>query len=80
MNGMYIKLLRYFAGQLTQEELAERVGITQSTLSKYEAGVLKVSPEAERIIRQTFIDAGLDESEQIFLLEVMNKQKRKGDN
>ncbi|WP_187443660.1 helix-turn-helix domain-containing protein [Rossellomorea aquimaris] len=79
MNGMFIKLLRHFTEQLTQEALAEKVGISQSTLSKYEAGILKVSPDAERIIRKAFTEMGLDESDQIFLYKVMNNHNQKGD-
>jgi transcriptional regulator with XRE-family HTH domain len=78
MNGMYIKLLRHFAEQMTQEELAEKVGVNHATISRYEAGASKMAPDTEKRIRKAFIDAGLDESEQALLYEVMNKQKRKG--
>ncbi|MGG3912420.1 helix-turn-helix domain-containing protein [Rossellomorea vietnamensis] len=76
---MYIKLLRHFAGQMTQEELSEKAGITQSSLSRYEANISKMAPDTERKIREAFSDSGLDESMQAVLYEVMNKQKRKGD-
>jgi transcriptional regulator with XRE-family HTH domain len=79
MNGMYIKLLRHFAGQMTQEELAEKVGVSHVSISRYEAGVSKMGPDTERKIKEAFSDSGLDESEQALLYEVMNKQKRKGD-
>jgi transcriptional regulator with XRE-family HTH domain len=79
MNGMYIKLLRHFADGMTQEELSEKAGITQSSLSRYEANISRMAPDTERRIRKAFMDVGLDESEQALLHEIMKIKNRKGD-
>ena len=53
---------------LTQEGLAQRIGVTTSTVSKWEQGVRPVSN-----IAKTFIDSILKEAKGIYIDELVNK-------
>lgn len=44
-----IRLLRFMAGEMTQAELGERIGVTRQTVAAIEAG--KYSPSLEAAFR-----------------------------
>jgi len=44
-----IRLLRFMAGEMTQAELGERIGVTRQTIAAIEAG--KYSPTLEAAFR-----------------------------
>ena len=45
----HIRLLRFMAGEMTQAELGEKIGLTQQTVAAIEAG--KYSPTLEAAFR-----------------------------
>jgi len=55
-----IRALRFQAGEMTQGELAERVGVTRQTVNAIEAGKYSPSLEVAFKIAQVF-DASLEE-------------------
>ena len=55
-----IRRLRFEAGEMTQSELAEKIGMTRQTVAAIEAG--KYSPSLEAAFRIAHVfGAGLDE-------------------
>jgi transcriptional regulator with XRE-family HTH domain len=54
LNGTIIALLRYQTG-LSQQEFAEKVGLSFSVLSKVEAGFLPVSKRT-KVIDEEFME------------------------
>jgi putative transcriptional regulator len=55
-----IRRLRFEAGEMTQSELAERIGMTRQTIAAIEAGKYSPSLEAAFRIAQVF-EVRLDE-------------------
>lgn len=55
----HIRRLRFEAGEMTQSELAERIGMTRQTVAAIEAGKYSPSLEAAFRIAQVF-GVGLD--------------------
>jgi len=54
-----IRRLRFFAGEMTQQELAERAGVSRQTIIAIEAGKYSPSPElAFRIARAFGVKIG----------------------
>ena len=49
-----IKTLRFLAGEMTQGELGERIGVTRQTIAAIEAGKYSPSLEAAFRIAQIF--------------------------
>lgn len=49
-----IRLLRFMAGEMTQAELGERIGMTRQTVAAIEAGKYSPSLEAAFRIAQVF--------------------------
>lgn len=58
MDKTLFKILRVFNG-LTQWEVAELVGVTQSTIAKYEIGMLSIPLEIELKIMGISFASGL---------------------
>lgn len=54
-----IRTLRFLAGEMTQAELGERIGVTRQTIAAIEAGKYSPSLEAAFRIAQVF-DKPLD--------------------
>jgi len=55
-----IRLLRFMAGEMTQAELGERIGVTRQTVAAIEAGKYSPTLEAAFRIARVF-DKPLDE-------------------
>ncbi|VXD00993.1 helix-turn-helix transcriptional regulator [Sphingomonas sp. AX6] len=55
-----IRTLRFLAGEMTQAELGERIGVTRQTIAAIEAGKYSPSLEAAFRIAQVF-EKPLDE-------------------
>ncbi|WP_369355889.1 helix-turn-helix domain-containing protein [Lysinibacillus capsici] len=60
---------------LTQTELAEMVGVHQTLIGKYEAGLHEVNPEMERKLKEVFASKGIKENEIALLSEIFNSRK-----
>ena len=56
----HIRRLRFDAGEMTQEELARRIGMTRQTVAAIEAGKYSPSLEAAFRIAQVF-GAGVED-------------------
>lgn len=56
----HIRLLRFMAGEMTQAELGEKIGLTRQTVAAIEAGKYSPTLEAAFRIAQVF-DKPLDE-------------------
>lgn len=76
MNSELFKHVRLIAGY-SQTELAEIVGLTQSTIAKIEAGYAPIQSTTERKIREAFSDAGITETEIALLASVFESKKFK---
>lgn len=50
----HIRLLRFMAGQMTQAELGEKIGLTRQTVAAIEAGKYSPTLEAAFRIAQVF--------------------------
>ena len=50
----HIRTLRFMAGEMTQVELGERIGVTRQTIAAIEAGKYSPSLEAAFRIAQVF--------------------------
>lgn len=72
MNPKLIGLARHFSG-LTQSELAEKLGVSQYAVSKFESGLLKPSPEALRKMTAIFEINGIGTEELKFFTEIISK-------
>ena len=55
-----IRTLRFMAGEMTQAELGERIGVTRQTIAAIEAGKYSPTLEAAFRIAQVF-DKSLDD-------------------
>ncbi|MGP4071301.1 helix-turn-helix domain-containing protein [Piscibacillus sp. B03] len=66
MNQNTLKLARVLVG-FSQLELAEKLGINQATLSRYEQGKLNISSEIKTKLIQVLAEHGLGQ-EDIYLL------------
>jgi putative transcriptional regulator len=67
----HIRKLRFFADEMTQQELAEKAGVSRQTIIAVEAG--KYSPSLELAFRISHV-FGLAIGE-VFECEVKDKQK-----
>lgn len=76
MNPELLKHLRQLSF-LTQAQLGESVGVHQTIIGKYEAGLREVSPEMERKLKEVFASKGIGESEISLLAEIFNSRRYK---
>lgn len=60
---------------LTQKELAEKVGVNHSLISKYETGALPVNKQIEARILQVYSDEGLSVRDVLQIQMIFNKYK-----
>ncbi|MDM5249634.1 helix-turn-helix transcriptional regulator [Lysinibacillus sp. G4S2] len=72
MNKELIKHLRSITN-LSQEELAERVGKHQSLISKIELGTAELTPQTQKAILNVFAEEGVGGLEIAVLNSVINK-------
>ncbi|PWW20223.1 helix-turn-helix protein [Cytobacillus oceanisediminis] len=77
MNVELIKYLRSIT-DLSQSELASKVGVHQSLISKIEKGIVPAQPETEFKIMQVFSDAGISTQDIVLLQGVFNNRRIKG--
>lgn len=77
MNKELLKSIRLLTGY-SQIQLAEKVGISHSTISRVEAGLIKLKPKTEREILNVFNEIGISEQEITSLLLIL--QGRTGKN
>jgi transcriptional regulator with XRE-family HTH domain len=75
MNTEVLKLIRILA-KFSQAELAEKIGVHQSLISKIEAGTATLQPETERKIKQVFHDAGISEFDIALLAGIIHKSRK----
>jgi transcriptional regulator with XRE-family HTH domain len=75
MNTEILKLIRVIAG-FSQAELAEKIGVHQSLISKIEAGTATLQPALERKIKQVFHDAGISEFDIALLSGIIHKSRK----
>jgi putative transcriptional regulator len=68
-----IRLLRFFAGEMTQQELAERAGVSRQTIISIESG--KYSPSLELAFR--IADAFGVKIGEVFDYEAIGEKKYK---
>jgi transcriptional regulator with XRE-family HTH domain len=74
VNKDVLKLVRKLAG-MTQKELAQKIGVHDSFISKLETGTKKLIPATERKIKEAFHDAGITESDIALLIAVIHSRK-----
>jgi transcriptional regulator with XRE-family HTH domain len=74
MDTEVLKLIRLIAG-FSQAELAEKIGVHQSLISKIEAGIATLQPATERKIKQVFHDEGITETDIALLLAIVQNRK-----
>lgn len=68
MNPELLKQIRQLAG-LSQKELAEKVSIHYSVISKIEAGSIQMKPALRQKIKSVLRSAGITEKDIKFLKE-----------
>jgi transcriptional regulator with XRE-family HTH domain len=76
MNRDLIKHLR-FISNMNQTELAERVGVHQTLISKVEAGLIEMQPQTEAKLMQVFNDEGITPQDIALLSSVFESKKMK---
>ncbi|MCB5235894.1 helix-turn-helix domain-containing protein [Niallia circulans] len=76
MTPEVIKYFRQLMG-ISQSELAERVNISSSMISRYECNLVEINPETELKILQVFSDAGISSQDFIQVQMIFNKMKRR---
>jgi transcriptional regulator with XRE-family HTH domain len=76
MNKELIKHLRFITN-LNQTELAERVGVHQTLISKVEAGAIELQPKTEDKLLQVFNDEGITPQDIALLSSVFESKKMK---
>lgn len=69
-----MKYVRQLIG-MNQNELAERVNISTSSISRYEGNLVQIKPETELKILQVFADAGISTLDYIQIQMIFNKMK-----
>jgi transcriptional regulator with XRE-family HTH domain len=74
VNKDVLKLVRKLAG-MTQKELAQKIGVHDSFISKLETGNKKLIPATERKIKEAFYDAGITEIDIALLIAVIHSRK-----
>lgn len=72
LNKELIKHLRSITN-LSQEKLAERVGVHQSLISKIEKNVVELTPQTQQAILKIFAEEGVGGLEIGILNSVINK-------
>lgn len=77
MNKELIKHLRSIAGNLSQRDLAEKVGCDQSLISRIESGVTPLQPQMQFKILQVFSDNGISTQDVILLQGIFQSRKYK---
>ncbi|WP_368298540.1 helix-turn-helix domain-containing protein [Cytobacillus firmus] len=76
MNNELIKYLRGLSN-LSQKELAERIGVHQSLISKLENGTAEVTQRTQDKLLQVFNDAGITPQDILLLGQVFQNRKMK---
>ena len=74
MTPEVMKYVRQLIG-MNQNELAERVNISTSSISRYEGNLVQIKPETELKILQVFADAGISTLDYIQIQMIFNKMK-----
>lgn len=74
MNHELIKHLRMLSG-LSQNDLAEKLGVHQTLISKIEAGERLIQIETERKLLEVFAEAGISEAD-IYLLKGLFESRK----
>ncbi|WP_268235638.1 helix-turn-helix domain-containing protein [Halobacillus andaensis] len=80
MNIQLLKHCRQLA-ELNQSELAKRVQVDQSLISKIEAGTIPIHEETERKVREVFKHEGITAEyikllSELFEAKTMKKQRK----
>jgi DNA-binding XRE family transcriptional regulator len=76
MDKGLIKHLR-FISDMNQSQLAERVGVHQTLISKAEAGLIELKPKTETKLLQVFNDEGITPQDIALLSSVFESKKLK---
>jgi transcriptional regulator with XRE-family HTH domain len=76
MNHELIKHLRMLSG-LSQNELAEKLDVHQTLVSKIEAGERIIQPQTEEKLRQVFNEAGVSDADISLLKGLFESRKFK---
>lgn len=74
MHHTIIKTARYLSG-LSQQEMADYLYVTQSNISKYENGSLKISPEALNRMKEIFASNGMGKAQLKFIEQLYKDRK-----
>ncbi len=69
MNHKLIRHCRHFSG-LSQLEMSERLGISQSNVCKYEYGTLQIPHDTIRKMKEVFREHGIGQ-EEIKLIKII---------
>lgn len=75
MQSILLKYCRIFC-ELSQTELAERIGVTQSLVSKIESGVLPMQPDIERRLLKVFSEMGMDADNILQVKQMINEMQK----
>lgn len=71
-----LKLLRILACDMTQKELADRLGVTQGLISKVENGTVPMSQEIKQRVKAIFVSAGISEEHANQLTALIQEKER----
>jgi transcriptional regulator with XRE-family HTH domain len=74
MRPIILKYVRLLSG-LTQKELAEKVNISHSMISRIEDGTVPIQPETQFKMLQAFSDQGIDTRILIEIDQLINNVK-----
>lgn len=74
MHHTIIKTARYLSG-LSQQEMADYLYVTQSNISKYENGSLKISPKTLNRMKEIFASNGMGKAQLKFIEQLYKDRK-----
>lgn len=74
MKPIMIKYCRQLSG-LTQQQLAEMIGVDRSLISKIEAGTASMQPTTEIRMMKVFENAGIDTQLIYMINNIIQKQQ-----